>query len=580
MKGKIALTAFLILLFSTGSAYAISVFFHGTASGTSVHPLFLLLVLSLSSAVAFKAWTDRKIMVSLFLHKGVIVFLPIFSFLLWISLKSPEGLSGDPSIWMTIFFYIVIYILLAIYTAGLLSLFTLISVTAKHTPVSKWKILMYALLPIAFWSIYLVAYYPATMTPDSLAHWGQIHTLDFSNWHPVIYTWFILALTSIWHSPAIVAIAHIIIMAIIAGYGAYSVEKKGVPSIWVTGGMVLFAIYPLTGVFTIAIWKDVFYSGLLLLWTIQLFQIVSTRGEWLKSNARIIFLSGTALAIALMRSNGLPIFVVIGLFLLVMYRTYLWRMLISLGSVIILYLLITGPFYSYMDVEPGDPNEALSIPTQQFAHIVSEDGDLTSEQAEYLSEIMPLDKWEELYNPYLTDPIKFSAPYDSEVIFEDFGLYLSRWAGIVGQNFGLAVEAYMDQTSVLWQMNQPEDGYTSTYANNIYLYNDYDLKRDPLHDGTYEFVQGELANLNENWLEPFLRPAFYTALILIMGAALTIKSGGRFALILLPVLLNTGTMLLAAPAQDFRYQYSNVLITFLMAGYVFIKFTNTTERKE
>ncbi|WP_079527289.1 DUF6020 family protein [Halobacillus hunanensis] len=510
----------------------------------------------------------------------VLIFGTLFTFLLVFSLKNTnQYLASYPWLFQAMV-YSMSYILLFIGITWLLYTLVHTSFHLKMREVSRWRILLYAVPSILIWSLYLVAYFPGTMTPDSFSHWEQIHTYDFSNWHPVVYTWYILGLTSIWETPAIVAFSQIVVIAIISGYMVYSLEKRGFSRRWLWPGLMLFALFPLNGIFAIAMWKDIFFSAFLFLFTILVFNIVSTKGKWLASNGHLFILGLTVLGVSFMRNNGLPIFIVMAILMMITFRKYLKRLVLTLGLVVVVYFVVSGPFYSYMDVSSTSPNEALGIPTQQIAKVIVEDGDLTKEQRTYLNKILPLEKWEEKYNPYITNPIKFAGKYNQEVIFNDFPYYLKTWASIVSNNFGLAVEAYLDQTSLLWQINQPDDGYTSTYARNVYLYNDYGLKTDPLSNTLHRYINYGLGWIDQNFREFILRPATYTFFIILAGVAAAIKNGPRSLLVILPVLLNTGTMFLAIPAQDFRYQLANVFIAFLMMAVVFLKFDSGTIKHE
>ncbi|UOQ94437.1 DUF6020 family protein [Halobacillus shinanisalinarum] len=536
-------------------------------------------VLTLLMIVSYKR---RRNEYHVFIKKPIIaIFVAVFSFLLFFSLKNTnQYLDAYPWLFKA-FVYSMSYLLIFIGVTWLLYLLVHTSLQVKIREVSRWRILLYAIPAILVWSVYLVAYFPGTMTPDSFSHWEQIHTLDFSNWHPVIYTWYILGLTSLWKSPAIVAFSQIVVIAIISGYMVYSLEKRGIPHKWLWPGMILFALFPLNGIFAIAMWKDIFFSAFIFLFTIIVYNIVSTKGRWLSSNGHLIIFSLTVLGVSFMRSNGLPIFIVMAILMMIAYRKYLKRLIITVGIVGIVYFVVTGPFYNYMEVSPTSPNEALGIPTQQIARVIVEDGgDLTEEQRTYLNKILPLEKWEEKYNPYITNPIKFAGKYNQEVIFNDFPYYLKTWGSIVSNNLGLTVEAYLDQTSLLWQINPPDDGYTSTFARNVYLYNDYGLKTDPLSNPVYRFINYGLGWVDNNLREVILRPATYTFLIILTGVAMALKNGPRSLLVILPVLLNTGTMFLAIPAQDFRYQLANVFIAFLMIAVVFLKFDTGKVRHE
>ena len=54
---------------------------------------------------------------------------------------------------------------------------------------------------------------------------------------------------------------------------------------------------------------------------------------------------------------------------------------------------------------------------------------------------MPLPLWEEKYNPYSVDSIKFSwGDYDRFVIYDNPKQYASMWSDMVLANPGLATE--------------------------------------------------------------------------------------------------------------------------------------------
>ncbi|MFD2922530.1 DUF6020 family protein [Halobacillus naozhouensis] len=581
MKKKVVMLTFISSIVGLISTISfISLYQELSATSWKVVILSFIVFFALSLTISFSYIKRRNEFHTFVKRPMILIFGAVFSLLLVFSLKNTnQYLDLYPWLFKASV-YSMSFVLIFMGITYLLYILVHTSFQLKIRTVSRWRILLYAIPPVLIWSVYLVAYFPGTMTPDSFSHWEQIHTFDFSNWHPVVYTWYILGLTSIWKSPAIVAFSQIVVIAIISGYMVYSLEKRGLPRKWLWPGMMLFALFPLNGIFAIAMWKDIFFSAFLFLFTILVFNIVSTKGKWLASNGHLFILGLTVLGVSFMRNNGLPIFIVMAILMMITFRQYLKRLILTVGLVAVTYFVVTGPFYSYMDVSSTSPNEALGIPTQQIAKVIVEDGDLTEEERTYLNKILPLEKWKEKYNPYITNPIKFAGEYNQDVIFNDFPYYLKTWASIVYNNFGLAVEAYLDQTSLLWQINQPDDGYTSTFARNVYLYNDYGLQTDPLSNTVHRFINYGLGWIDQNLREFILRPATYTFLIILTGMALAIKNGARSLLVILPVLLNTGTMFLAIPAQDFRYQLANVFIAFLMMVVVFLKFDNGTVKHE
>lgn len=442
------------------------------------------------------------------------------------------------------------------------------SVPITHQSVSKWRIAGYAILPILGWLLYLLGHFPGEMSPDSFAHWHQIHTLEFDNWHPVVYTWFILFLTNIWFSPAIIGLSQIMIISIIFGYGLYRFEKAGIlrPILWVSA--VFIALFPIYGAFSIIVWKDVFYSGFILLISVIMFAIYSTKGKWLQSYSHLLLLGLAGLLSMLMRNNGIPIFFALSLLMIIMYFRYWKRLLTTLAVVIASYLFITGPLFTFFEVESIELNEALGIPTQQFARVVTEGGELNYEQRQYIYRMMPEQYWHEHYDPYITDPIKFSGDYESEVVFEDFGYYLRVWGNVVLQNPVITTEAMLKQTSLVWQINEPHDGYTNLNPGGIFRANKYGLTQEPVSDWLHVTLTAFIDYTAEHFNTIFWRPATHMFFILLMGFIAARKTNWRTWLVPAPVILNIGTVFAGIPAQDFRYLLANsfvLVIVFLTA---------------
>ena len=74
-----------------------------------------------------------------------------------------------------------------------------------------------------------------------------------------------------------------------------------------------------------------------------------------------------------------------------------------------------------VNATPGSINEALSVPLQQIAYVYNEhNDDMEEELKEQIRLFIPNI---EDYNPYISDPIKFTATVDRN-IKDFFGLYL------------------------------------------------------------------------------------------------------------------------------------------------------------
>lgn len=263
------------------------------------------------------------------------------------------------------------------------------------------------------------------------------------------------------------------------------------------------------------------------------------------------------------RHNGLAVFVVSVVVLAIILRKQFKKACILSTLVIVANLIITGPIYDLCKVTPSDPNEALAIPTQQIASIIAQDGNLSKKQRDFFNEIMPLDNWREMYNPYSVDPIKFHEKYNKSFLLQHKSEFIKQWLKLCVKNPNLAIKAYLKQTSVVWQIRQFRDGVSSLFLTGIY----------PVEIGQQMGISSKVINenitkritaiLDVTWKQPFIvmwRPAAYSFLIIFFCFINILKRKWRYSLISVPILLNNMIMLVAIPAQDFRYLYANLLV--------------------
>jgi hypothetical protein len=510
-----------------------------------------------------------------------IAFTLLFSLLAMLSLKGEQRYLLEHSLWTKAYVYIGTY--LTISCIVLWMILSLLKMEMKEIPeqTSKWNIVKYALPSLIVWSLYLLAFFPGAMTRDSIVQWNEAHTGEFNDWHPVMYTLFIKLVTQIWDSPAMVGLSQIIIISLIFGYCMFQFEKTGAKKfiLWLVA--FVFAVSPINGIYSVTIWKDIFYSAFILLFSVTVFNLVVTNGNWLKHNGNMLIFLIAALGVVFFRHNGFPVFIVMMLILLIVFRRQFKRLVLLSCLVVCLHYIVTGPIFHYLKVVPSDPNEALSIPTQQIANVIVNEGEITEEQANYLNKILPLPLWKQYYKPYITDPIKFSEEYNRKAIFPDhFSTYLQTWIDICLQNPKLVIEAFFKQTSLVWQMNQPEDGYTATFVTSVSHGDEYGITNKIIFEPLTLLVKKYLT-ICDTMLKPLIwRPANYTFLIILFTFVAFLRNDWKSWLLPLTVLFNTGTVLIALPAQDFRYLYSNTLLLYIVFLFTFIDYRSREVRHE
>lgn len=573
---------FLLLLFTAIGTFSTIFFFMPIKNAGFLIPSILgilFLIFIYISFISNRPLFDLSVVKSKKKRITIFVFTALFSFLFLFSIKgSQEYLIDNALLTKTVvycgtflFFYSIVLVVISV----LLQM----KIRVVDTQVSRLNILYYAVPSLLVWLLYFIAFYPATMTPDSLNQWEQAHNGEFNDWHPLVYTWLIMFLTQIWDSPAIVSLTQILILALIFGYIAYRFERFGVNKklLWVIA--IVFAVSPINGIFSITIWKDVLYGGFLLLFTMLIVNILLTQGKWLESYIHIVIFLLCSLGISFMRHNGYPVFILTLVMLLFFYRKQFKPLLLGLIVTIAIHSIITGPVFKALDVIPSEPNEALSIPTQQIATIIINDGYLTDEQKEYFDRIFPIELWKERFHPYNTNAIKFSREeYDRDFIFDDFTTYLKNWLQICLQNPGLAIDAFFTHTSLVWQINEPEEpGYTDTYVTNIYYGNDQGLV-NTVKSPTITKVIGKYLTTTKELLSPILyRPATHLFVIALFTFVACLRNNYKALFVSVPIWLNTAAVWVAMPAQDFRYLFINTLFVYLAFIFMFLKYKRSGE---
>lgn len=425
----------------------------------------------------------------------------------------------------------------------------------RYNKTSWRKIVLYIIAIILVWLIYLIAYYPAIMSSDSLSQWNQSVKNSYWDGHPVIHTLFNKMITSIYHSPAAIALSQIVITALIIGFGIYSFEKHGIKQRYLLLTALFFIVVPTFGFMSIILWKDILFSAFLLLYTIIIINIVYTNGDYLLSSKNKVFIVFISSIICLFRHNGLIIFIGTNIILLLYYKVKLRDNLIILISTLIIYFLIKGPFYNYLNVSRDTSNEALAIPTQQIAYVIRSNGNLKENEAAYFNSILPLEEWKKNYNMFSVDPIKMHKDFNKEVITNDVGKFLRTWISVVRKNPGLCYKAYINQINIIWNYNS-----VVNIAHMRIIENDLGLKNVVLNEKISNLVK-ELFNKTIGtklaWI--LWKPAIYMYLSMVFIVVATLKYK-KSIIIIAPMLLNIFTYLIAIPAPEFRYFYSNLLI--------------------
>ena len=424
----------------------------------------------------------------------------------------------------------------------------------------SWALLMILWLP------YLLRYYPAFFFADTSQSVGQAFDLStLSNRNPILYTLFIrlcLRVGGAFSSGDITAgclIYALVQMLTLSGTLAALcvwVGERGRLHWYGRAALALvFGLDPYVAALSIAMWKDPFFSAAVVLWTMQLADLVlpaetdAKKSVWWRLRFFLL-----ALLVLFSRNNGFTAVLggAAGLLVLCLCRrkgsgTLRPALHLTLGA-LLLWGIMVVPVYRYFQV--GIPKEEVGgLMLNQMARVAaSEEGVLSGEEKSFLDELLPLERYPDAYRPCCVDLLKWDGDFRYEAL--NGSRFLKTWFSILRSNPRLYAEAWALETYGFWAVNRPE---TLASAANIRVGSPYNFK-----DQAQAEIEGRSLRF-ENKLPAFLSflplPADTPSipigplnwLVLLLALLLILSGEGALALPLLPSLGIAAGMLAGTP---------------------------------
>ncbi len=227
-------------------------------------------------------------------------------------------------------------------------------------------------------------------------------------------------------------------------------------------------VLPVFGLLAMQVVKDPpFSTGMLVFLTcvgeLAFGPAARRRWVWVTLALSGLFVIGT-------RNNGIHT-LVLAIPLLILVLRPLWkRLLVLLGVLLAGYALYVGPVYWLLNVRPGPPAEAFSVPIQQLARIAKYDNaHLSPSDRRIISSVfdgMAPAALGKHYVPGLADPMKLTAAraWSDHTTTQ----FLSDWATVVSHHPGTAIEATLANTVGYWSPTGTSyDGFITRSFNDI-----------------------------------------------------------------------------------------------------------------
>lgn len=428
--------------------------------------------------------------------------------------------------------------------------------------------------PLPFWGtfasvalgglLYLLALYPGAMTSDSLDQWSQMETWNLSDNHPAFHTLTNWLLTRLWHSPAAIGLSQVLVFSALIALFIKELGRMGA-SRWSQGlTVVLAALWPLIGVNLVTLWKDIPFSLGVLGLTYCILRLIRTEGGWVRQRVGFVGLLISSLVVLFYRHNG--ILVVAGTYaVLLLIRGFpRQRLLMIAGLSLAIFFAAKGPLYRALDVQPANIAFKLQNQIHQMGAMISSGAALTEEDKTLLQSIEPLQEWTNRYTCYSAGPLLYNTDFDFEAFARQTSAFLRLFFRLAPTHLGALWDRQWCISSLVWRVEQPSDGYLSTWALHIDN-NDLKLQQKSLFPSLKKGLEGL-----DNWSkQPSLmkwtwRPATYLYWTLFALALVSLRADLlRLLLLGLPVVANSIVMMILTPSQSSRYQLCVYMLALL-----------------
>ena len=419
-----------------------------------------------------------------------------------------------------------------------------------------WGIIMLVWLP------YFLKYCPAIITPDSLDQIYQTQGINvLSNHHPVFHTFIIAIALNIGKlignynvGVAIFTVFQMLALSAIFAFTLYTMSKKNINNGIKIGTFIFFAFYPVFGIYSITIWKDIPFAIVMLLFILQLVDLVYNEKEFLNSKKKQIFLIISMILVIMFRNNGIYVVLLTIPFLLWFYRKSIKKLLPITMIPVIFYLLYTGPVFKILNIKKGSVREALSIPLQQFVRVLKDRGDeLTDKQKQSIYNFLPQENIVDLYNPTLSDPVK--ACFDDEYFNNNKFEFITTWAGLV---FGYpveVVEAFLCNNYGYWY---PEA--SNWVVSRVIMENELGIKATSMIENkTLDFMDELIDNRDIPVISFIFSIGFMFWIDLICVMYMIYKKQYKKLLIFIPIFAVWLTTIASPVFCEYRYVFSMVV---------------------
>lgn len=429
----------------------------------------------------------------------------------------------------------------------------------KKIKISNKKIFIISFITMFLvWLIYLLTYYPGTLSSDSLIQLNMaVNNVPLSDHHPILHTLFIkfffLIGKSIFNNInagiCLVSLAQMLISCTAFSSFIVFLNKRKVNICILIGILIYYSLSPIFGFYAITMWKDVLFGVIFLGLLMILIKLLESKKITWK---QLIILMIITLLFLFFRNNALYIYIFTIPFMIYVYKSNRKKIILNIIIVLSIFLVVKGPIFKSLNITKSSSAESIAIPLQQISRMITYDVELTSHEEKLINDLIPIEIIKEKYIPYSVDGIKFDENFNIEVFDEKKSEYFKLWLGLIFKNPKIAIESYLLSTVGYWNPNfENWSVYNQIDDNDLGVY--MDSKLPTIFTKFLNNVSSKsIPILGMQWS---IGLCFW--IILFFAGFTYLKGNKKYLFIFIPIFGLWLTMMMASPVYgEFRYVYS------------------------
>lgn len=350
--------------------------------------------------------------------------------------------------------------------------------TSNKTDILKWEKFLPVLMFVSIAGLHLMhlflVEYPGNVTEDPFSQIEEMVLGQYSNFNTYWHTRLLQAVLTLGYaifsdlnaSIALFCTLQSVIMAFAFTYCLLTMYRAGAPGWFVVLSWAAYALLPYHMALSITIWKDVLFSGAGLLIVSSMLRILNNFSckKWFDY---VVLILGSILFFV-SRTNGWLIYLVT--VLIFAFFVHKNKCLLAVVSVLAIFgWFLLNPALSMLHVDGGDKVESLSIPVQQVSRVIAAGKELTPEETELLECVVDLEEVPELYEEWISDPMKVALRSKNyEYFLTHLDEYRDLWIRLGIRYPWEYVKAWVEQTKGYWNLGYSYGQYSETITDNPY----------------------------------------------------------------------------------------------------------------